>query len=101
VSRYVVAPRAQQDIDEIYERIHNEDPAVADRFEAKIYETFDLIADFPGMGHPRRDLVGDRPVLFHTIMRKAFAIVYQKTAPVRFLRVVRWKHFSLLRLDED
>lgn len=77
MSKYVVAPRAQQDIGEIYEKIHDEDPAGADRFETKVYDTFDLIADFPGMGHARPDLVGDRPVLFHTIMKKAFAIVYQ------------------------
>lgn len=58
MSRYTIACRAQQDLDEIWDRIgiENHHPDAADRLLERFVETFSLLASNPLVGEQRADL---------------------------------------------
>ena len=100
MTRFLVAPAAQADIEAITEKIAGEDPKTAEKFLGEVYRAFDFLADNPDAGHKRPDLTGS-PVLFWTVMR-AFAVIYRtrKTGPLEIVRVVRWRRdIAALSLD--
>jgi len=83
--KYRVLPRAQQDIREIDDWVlENFGPAFADRTEADLYSTFDLLSDYPQMGNARPD-VDRRAVRFFLL--KPYWIVYKPGAPLEIHRV--------------
>lgn len=68
MASYVVTVAAQGDIEDIVATIAEDNAEAAEILEGRIYETFDLLAQMPGIGHNREDLT-DLPVLFFRIGR--------------------------------
>jgi plasmid stabilization system protein ParE len=83
--KYRVLPRAQQDIRDIDDWVlENFGPGYADKTAADLYDTFDLLADYPQMGIARPDL-DKRPVRF--FLFKPYWIVYKPGTPLEIHRV--------------
>ena len=59
-------------------------PDFADSTQAKLYETFDLLTEFPQMGRLRTD-IEIRPVRFFLL--KPYQIVYQPGTPMLVHRI--------------
>jgi plasmid stabilization system protein ParE len=90
VAKFIVAPLALDDIDDLTDWMRETDPA-SDfdlRFIDTVYEAFQFLADNPGVGHKRTDLT-DQPVLFWTVLR-SFAVIYRVSSPLEIVRVTRW-----------
>ena len=73
--RFIVAPRAQQDMQEIYEYIARDRPRAAVRMIRRLREKFAMLGGNPTMGEVRLDLpqglrcvsVGNYVILFRPI----------------------------------
>ena len=98
MSGYVVSPKADEDILEIwrylYERAGIE---IANRVEAKIYGAFETLSQNPRLGHKRSDLTS-HPVLFFAVY--SYMIVYRLRTPIEIARVLRGKR-DLKRILEN
>jgi plasmid stabilization system protein ParE len=80
-----ILPSAQQDLREIELWVtENFGEDFADRTYARMFKTFRLLADFPELGRPRRDLT-ELPVRF--FISKPYWIVYQPGSPLLIHRV--------------
>jgi toxin ParE1/3/4 len=64
MKRFIVAPEAAQDLDAVWSYIAEDSLDAADRFLEKLYKNIRMLAETPGMGHAREDLVGQRRLLF-------------------------------------
>jgi plasmid stabilization system protein ParE len=58
--KYRISSRANRDIEEICDRIAQDKPSAADRFDERLHQTMQMLAKFPGAGHTRTDVVGHR-----------------------------------------
>ena len=88
MNRFQVLEAAEQDLFEIWSFIAIDNVQAADRVERDIRDMFPRLAEFPGMGHTRHDLVAD-DLLFVTV-RSVYQIVYDpKVEPLTILRVLR------------
>ena len=74
MSKYVLSPEADQDLDDIWEYIAQDDIEAADRWDAKLREAFQLLARNSRVGHTRKDLT-DMSVLFWPV--GAYLIIYR------------------------
>lgn len=92
-------PSAQQDLREIERWVtENFGSNFADRTYARLFKTFRLLADFPEMGRPRRELT-DRPVRFFFV--KPYWIVYQPGSPLLIHRIYHAaRDLNRIALDE-
>jgi plasmid stabilization system protein ParE len=97
--KYRVLPDAQQDIQDIDDWVvEHFGSDFADRTQAKFYDTFDLLTDFPQMGHLRPD-VASRRVRFFLV--KPYWIVYQSGSPLLIHRVYHAaRDLNRMELDE-
>jgi plasmid stabilization system protein ParE len=77
VSKYVLTPEADQDLDDIWEYIAQDDIEAADRWDAKLREAFQVLARNPLVGHTRKDLT-DKSVLFWPV--GSYLIIYRNLA---------------------
>lgn len=85
-SPFVLTPRAEQDLDEIWEYIAADNITAADRVLDKIEETFDKLALSPGIGHYREDLA-DKRHRFHLVF--SYLIVYRwEMKPLQIIRIL-------------
>jgi plasmid stabilization system protein ParE len=64
VTSFSIAPEAARDIEEIVEYIAQDSVVAALNVQGQLLDTFLHLATFPHSGHVRRDLAGDRKVLF-------------------------------------
>jgi toxin ParE1/3/4 len=88
VKRFQVLQAAEDDLFDIWAFIAADNPDAADRVEREIREAFARIAQHPGIGHTRRDLVADNSLFF--TVRSVYQIVYDPTIdPLAILRVLR------------
>jgi toxin ParE1/3/4 len=86
MSRYTLTLLAAKDFAAIGEHIGAEHPRAAERLLTQILETFETLAENPGIGHIREDLTPD-PFRFWSI--GAYLIIYTVEADcVEVLRVV-------------
>ena len=86
MSQYVLAPDAQEDIKEIADYVTRQSPQNAAKVVRKLYEQFDRLADFPGLGHTREELRNDS---LRVIAVYNYLVVYDPTTkPLKILRVV-------------
>jgi plasmid stabilization system protein ParE len=86
---YVVAPKADEDIFEIWQYLcQKAGVAVADRLEAEIYAAFGALIRNPATGHKRSDLTS-HPVLFFAV--HSYMIVYRTRTPLEIVRVLHAK----------
>lgn len=74
MSKYILTPEADQDLDDIWEYIALDDIEAADRWDSKLRDAFDLLARNPRAGHTRKDLT-DELVLFWPVDR--YLIIYR------------------------
>ena len=89
MSRYILAPAAQEDLVAIRDYYLEEAGyRVARRMLVEFTKAFQTIAQTPGIGHSREDLAGDRPVLFWPM--RDYLIIYRAGAkPVEIVTVVQ------------
>jgi plasmid stabilization system protein ParE len=60
---YLFGSHAGDDLLALWEYIASEDREAADRLIDTLYQTFDRLAAFPRLGHPRPGLLPDHPAL--------------------------------------
>ena len=77
MTKYVLSPAAELDLDQIWEYIAEDNIEAADRWIAKLFDAFESLAQAPGMGHKREDLT-PFPVLFWPV--GAYLIIYRLQA---------------------
>lgn len=83
---YSLSEAARNDLFEIWEYIYQDSPSAAQSIMNKIESTFDLLAEYPKMGHKRSDLT-DKPVRFWAIFN--YLIIYQESKKsVEFVRIL-------------
>ena len=84
--RPILSEEALSDLDEIWLYIAGDNPRAADRVIDEIYQAIYKLAEFPGMGHLREDLI-DEPLRFWGIYR--YLIIYRGAAqPIEIVRVL-------------
>jgi toxin ParE1/3/4 len=87
VTRFVLAPAAIQDLDDIWLHIAQDDVEAAERVLAELESACELLASRPGIGHLREDLA-DTGVRFWSV--HTYLIVYR---PDRMpIEIVRFWH---------
>ena len=88
MTRYVLAPAAQEDLVAIRDYYPEEAGyRIARQMLAEFVKAFQTIARAPGVGHKREDLAGARPVLFWPV--RDYLIVYRSAKPVEIVTIVR------------
>lgn len=87
MSRYILAPAAQEDLVAIRDYYLKEaGHRIARQMLAEFVQAFRTIAHSPRIGHRREDLAGDRPVLFWPL--KDYLIIYRSvTKPVEIVTI--------------
>ncbi len=75
MSQYLLARAAESDLDSIWEYIARDSMDAADRWIAKLFEAFEVLAANPAMGHKREDLTS-LPVLFWPL--GSYLILYRR-----------------------
>lgn len=91
MKRFLVAPEAVQDLQEIWQYIAEDNLLAADRMVERFYSTFLRLASSPGIGHSREDLAETRPLLFFPVGN--YLIVYRsinrRKMPIEIVAVVQ------------
>ncbi len=85
-----LGPEAAEDIREIWRHIAEDNAIAAKRFRLKLLDACQQLGRFPGMGHKREDLAGDRPLLFWPV--GSYLIIYR--AERRPIEIVAVTHGS-------
>ncbi len=86
MARYVISPAGRQDLDDIWTGIAKDNLDAAERLLDRFEAAFKRLAEFPGMGRARPDLV-DLPVRFWTLGN--YLIIYRaENTPVEIVRVI-------------
>jgi len=85
-NNYHLAPIAEFDIDDIVTYLAEENANAAQRFLDSLYETMEMLAQNPHMGHIREDLT-DKPVKFWTF-KWHYLVIYRPLAPIEIVRVL-------------
>lgn len=87
MSRYILGPDADLDLDAIWEYIAKDNIDAADRWIARLFDAFEALGQNPGMGHAREDLT-HYPVLFWPV--GAYLIIYRaKSRPIEIIAVTQ------------
>jgi len=98
MSRYIVSPKADEDIFAVWRYLHaRAGIEVANRVEAEIYDAFETLAKNPRLGHKRSDLTS-HPVLFFSVY--SYMIVYRPRPQLEIARVLHGKR-NLKRILEE
>jgi len=74
MNKYVLSAAAELDLDAIWDYIAQDNIDAADRWINKLFDSFQSIAQTPGMGHRREDLTAF-PILFWPV--GAYLILYR------------------------
>lgn len=83
---FVLTPRAELDLIEIWEYIAQDNIDAADRVLDELEKMMYKLAAMPGMGHVREDLVNRRHRCWPVY---SYLIIYRlDTAPVQIIRVI-------------
>jgi plasmid stabilization system protein ParE len=81
-----LSPIAEQDIDEVITYLAKENPSAAHSFLDALFDTMQLLADNPEIGHLRNDLT-DKPVKFWPF-KWHYLIIYKPATPIEIVRVL-------------
>jgi len=89
MSRYILAPAAQEDLVAIRDYYLKEAGyRVARQMLVEFTKAFQTIARTPGIGHRREDLAWERPVVFWPV--RDYLIIYRAfTKPVEIITIAR------------
>ena len=74
MERYILAPEALQDLQDIWDFVAVDNPAAASALQEEFFRAFEGLAAMPGKGHKRDDLT-DRPVHFFRV--RSYLVVYR------------------------
>lgn len=86
MAKYVLVPRAREDLHEILDYIAEDSTDAALRVHSRFEEIFELLAENPDAGHYRDDLTS-RPVRFFPVY--SYLVVYLAgITPIQILRVL-------------
>lgn len=85
MSRYLLAPEASADLEEIADYIALDNPAAARRVLAALQAAMRKLAATPGLGHLRLDLAPE-PLRFWQVY--SYLIVYRPERPLQVARVL-------------
>ncbi len=84
--KFVLTPRAEQDVEDIWDFIALDNIRAADRVIGDIERAFKRLAQAPGIGHYREELA-DKRHRFHLVY--SYLIVYRwQRRPLQVLRVL-------------
>lgn len=82
----MLSPEALQDLQDIWDFIAADNVSAADKLEDEFFETFDGLAQRPGMGHTRSD-VTERDVRFWPV--GSYLVVYSSmSVPLQIVAVL-------------
>jgi plasmid stabilization system protein ParE len=83
---FILTPRAEQDVSDIWDYIADDSIEAADRVLAALEKTMHRLAKNPGIGHLREDLA-DRRHRF--ILVYSYLIIYRhETKPLQVIRIL-------------
>jgi antitoxin ParD1/3/4 len=86
MERYILAPEALQDLQDIWDFIAVDNPEAASALQEEFFEAIAGLAIMPGKGHKRDDLT-DRPVHFFRV--RSYLIVYRADSdPIQIVAVL-------------
>jgi plasmid stabilization system protein ParE len=86
MSRFVLTPAADQDLNDIWDYIAGDSVAAANRVLDALEAAFQQLAEAPALGHYREDLA-DKRHRFHSVF--SYLIVYRwETRPLQIIRVL-------------
>lgn len=89
MNTYVLSRGAAQDLDDLWDDVAEESVDAADRLIGCLFESFEELAHFPGMGHKREDLT-NFPVLFWPVGN--YLVIYRgQQNPIEIVAVVHGK----------
>ncbi|HCR85360.1 MAG TPA: transcriptional regulator [Alphaproteobacteria bacterium] len=84
--KYFLTKLAQADRKEIFSYIANSNPEAAFKVDKKLVFAFELLSNFPEIGH-KRSYLTKKPFKFYSVYN--FMIVYNpNTCPVRIIRII-------------
>ncbi len=86
MKKYVLGKFVEDDLDCIWEYIAQDNIEAADRWIAKLFDSFQTLADTPGAGHTREDLTG-LPVRFWPV--GSYLILYRHREQVEIVAVTQ------------
>ena len=98
---FILTPRAEQDVNDIWEYIADDNIEAADRVLAALGKTMHRLAKDPGIGHMREELADRRHRFF---LVYSYLIVYRfETRPLQVIRVLHAARDlqSILRLPSE
>jgi plasmid stabilization system protein ParE len=75
MSRYILGPKASLDMEVLWENVAAESISSADRWIARLFETFDALAESPSLGHKREELT-PLPLLFWPV--GSYVVIYRE-----------------------
>jgi toxin ParE1/3/4 len=86
MSRFVLTPAADQDLNDIWDYIATDNVEAADRVLSALEKAFQRLADGPALGHYREDLA-DKRHRFDSVF--SYLIVYRWEAnPLQIIRIL-------------
>ncbi len=86
MARYVISPAGRQDLHDIWASIASDSLDAAERLLDRFEAAFERLAEFPGMGPARPDII-DLPVRFWTLGN--YLIIYRsETSTIEIDRVI-------------
>ncbi len=86
MERYILAPEALQNLQDIWDFIAVDNPDAASALQEEFFRAFEDLAAMPGKGHKREDLT-DRAVLFFRV--RSYLIVYRsESVPLQIVAVL-------------
>lgn len=83
--KYALTPSAEYDLEQIWNYIAAHNIQAADALEDEFFEAFELLGEFPRLGHVRPDWTQE-PVRFMPV--RHYLVVYRLDNPVEVLRVL-------------
>ena len=100
---YVLSRDAERDLEDLWDYVAEDDVAAADRLIARLFDAFEELGRFPGLGHKREDLT-NFPVLFWPVGN--YLIIYRtEQPPIQIVAVVHGSRdipaFLRRRADEE
>ncbi len=86
MSGYVLSREADHDLDELWNYISEDSVDAADRLATKLLDSFEALAQHPGMGHKREDLTS-YPVFFWPVGN--YLVIYRgERSPIEIVAIV-------------
>ena len=83
--KYLISPRAHDDLFAIWSYIAEDSEEAADRVQADFYRAFAALARMPGQGHRRLELA-DSTLLFFP--KYSYLIIYRAVSPLEIVAVI-------------